>query len=134
MTSYGDAWLGDPAFVPLLEELDRRACVVYVHPLLPECCSTILPYVPRAMLEFPYDTGRTVLSLLFSGAFARFRKFAGFSRIPAGRSPRFQAASKRYPNAFPSWRRLHRTASQRNSGDSFARPRTRRIADLWRRC
>ena len=101
MTSYGDAWLGDPAFVPLLEELDRRACVVYVHPLLPECCSTILPYVPRAMLEFPYDTGRTVLSLLFSGAFARFRKIRWIFSHSGGPLPalsgRIETLSERFP-------------------------------------
>ena len=72
MTSYGNQWLGDTAFVPLLEELDRRKCIVYVHPLLPDCCNEILPYVPRAILEFPYDTGRAILSLLFGGALARF--------------------------------------------------------------
>jgi predicted TIM-barrel fold metal-dependent hydrolase len=101
MTSYGDAWLGDPAFVPLLEELDRHACVVYVHPLLPECCSTILPYVPRAMLEFPYDTGRTVLSLLFSGAFARFRKIRWIFSHSGGPLPalsgRIETLSERFP-------------------------------------
>jgi predicted TIM-barrel fold metal-dependent hydrolase len=73
MTSYGNQWLGDAAFLPLLEELDRRNCIAYVHPLLPDCCNDILSYVPRAILEFPYDTGRAILSLLFGGAFARFR-------------------------------------------------------------
>jgi 6-methylsalicylate decarboxylase len=72
-TSYGDKWLGDPAFMPVLEELNRRKAIVYVHPLGPQCCSTLMSYVPPSFVEYPQDTNRTVMSLLFSGAFARTR-------------------------------------------------------------
>ena len=102
MTSYGDRWLGDASFLPLLEELDRRACIVYVHPLLPDCCSTILPYVPRALLEFPFDTARAVLSLLFSGALARFRRIRWIFSHSGGPMPmlsgRIETLSQRSPN------------------------------------
>jgi predicted TIM-barrel fold metal-dependent hydrolase len=72
-TSYGDKWLGDPAFKPVLEELNRRKAIVYVHPLGPQCCSSLMSYVPASFAEYPQDTNRTVMSLLFSGTFSRTR-------------------------------------------------------------
>ena len=73
MTSYGDKYPGDPVFAPVFEELDRRKAVVYFHPNTPQCCGNIVPGSGPAMLEWPYDTGRAVLSLLLSGALAKYR-------------------------------------------------------------
>jgi 6-methylsalicylate decarboxylase len=66
LTSYGNAWLGDPSFAPVLDELNRRKAVVYVHPTDPACCSGLLPRVPNQMLEYPMDTMRTIASLVVS--------------------------------------------------------------------
>ncbi|HYB55180.1 MAG TPA: amidohydrolase family protein [Alphaproteobacteria bacterium] len=73
MTSYGDVWPGDPRFAPIFEELDRRKAVAYFHPLSPTCCGHLLPGVPASLIEYPHDTARAVLSLLMSGAFARYK-------------------------------------------------------------
>lgn len=72
ITSYGNSYLGAPEFAPLLAELDRRAAVVYVHPSAPQCCAALMPV--SGMLEYPFDTGRTFLSLLLSGSLARYRR------------------------------------------------------------
>jgi predicted TIM-barrel fold metal-dependent hydrolase len=72
-TSYGGKWLGDPAFKPVLDELNRRKAVVFVHPVRPECCDNLMAYVPSSFAEYPQETNRTVLSLLFSGAFTKTR-------------------------------------------------------------
>src|SRR5262249_21994874 len=72
-TSYGDKWLGDPAFAPVMEELNRRKAVVFVHPLGPACCNALMPYVPASFTEYPQDTNRTVMSMLFSGTLTRTR-------------------------------------------------------------
>jgi len=73
MTSYGMKWPGDPAFAPVFEELNRRKAVVYFHPNTPQCCGHLVPDSSPAMLEWPYDTGRAVVSLLLGGALARYR-------------------------------------------------------------
>jgi 6-methylsalicylate decarboxylase len=72
-TSYGDKWLGHPDFKPVMEELNRRKAIVYVHPLAPQCCGSLMPGVPASFIEFPQDTNRAVMSLLLSGTFTRTR-------------------------------------------------------------
>ncbi len=71
-SNYGDKWLGDPAYKPVLEELNRRKAVVYVHPLVAACCGRLsIPTFP-AVIEVPHDTTRTVTSLLLTGSFKRY--------------------------------------------------------------
>jgi predicted TIM-barrel fold metal-dependent hydrolase len=72
MTSYGGKYLGDRAFWPVLEELNRRKAVVYTHPLAPDCCRNVVPGVAVGTIEYATDTTRTMASLMFSGAAARY--------------------------------------------------------------
>lgn len=71
MTSYRDKWPGDPDFAPVFDELNRRKAVVFIHPLLPQCCAGALDWIPPAMMEFTHDTNRCVASLLFTGTLTR---------------------------------------------------------------
>jgi predicted TIM-barrel fold metal-dependent hydrolase len=71
-TSYGGRLLGDPAFFPILEELNRRKAVIYTHPATPACCSKIMPYISINAIEGPVDTTRTMISLIFQGGAAKF--------------------------------------------------------------
>ncbi len=78
VTHYGNDWLGAPAFVPVFEELNRRAAVVFVHPtaLGEECSCGALGYqsegISQAWLEYPFNTARTILNLMAAGTFRRF--------------------------------------------------------------
>ncbi len=73
MTSFGDRWPGDPAFDAVFQELNRRKAVVYFHPYAPQCCAGLMPAVGESWIEYPYDTGRTITNLLFTGSLVRFR-------------------------------------------------------------
>jgi predicted TIM-barrel fold metal-dependent hydrolase len=67
-TSYHDKWLGDPAFAPVFEELNRRKVVAYVHPAVPDCCRNLVPGVGDAAIEYGTDTTRAIARMVFSGA------------------------------------------------------------------
>ena len=73
LTSYGDKWLGDGAYRAVLEELNRRKALVFVHPTTPNCCRTLMPGISTIMAEVPQDTTRTIVSLLFSGTLSRLQ-------------------------------------------------------------
>jgi predicted TIM-barrel fold metal-dependent hydrolase len=71
-TSYRDKWLGDPAFDPVMAELNRRKAVAFVHPEAPLCCRGLLPSVHEYMLEYGFDTTRAITNILFSGTAVRY--------------------------------------------------------------
>jgi predicted TIM-barrel fold metal-dependent hydrolase len=60
-------YLGDPTFTPLFDALERRQAVLFLHPTSPACFEQIGMGFPAPLLEFPFDTARTVISLIFSG-------------------------------------------------------------------
>ncbi len=70
--SYGEKFLGDAAFDPLMDYLNARKAVVHIHPGLHPSSRTLdLPW-PGFMIEYPFDTTRAAVNLLFSGALERF--------------------------------------------------------------
>jgi 6-methylsalicylate decarboxylase len=71
-TSYGDVWLGNAAFEPVMAELNRRKAVVHVHPTAANCCKNLVPDVPPGIMEYGTDTTRAILGLLFSGQAVKF--------------------------------------------------------------
>ena len=82
-TNHHGIYLGDKAFNPVFDELNRRKATVFIHPTSP-CIShhekghghgytraTVLPQYPNPMFEFMFDTARAVINLFLSGTIAR---------------------------------------------------------------
>jgi len=101
LTSYGDKWLGDPTFTPVLEELNRRRAVVYTHPTTADCCGRLIPDVPESVIEWGTDTTRTIASLVFSGAAARLHDLTLIFSHGGGTLPFLTERFLRLPLANP---------------------------------
>ncbi|KAI0973651.1 2-amino-3-carboxymuconate-6-semialdehyde decarboxylase [Xylaria arbuscula] len=68
MTSYGDKLVGDVAFRPIWDELNKHCALVFVHPshieITPE---KIGGFLPQPVIDYPLATTRAAMSLLVSG-------------------------------------------------------------------
>lgn len=112
MTSYGDTWLGNPAYRPVMEELNRRRAIVHVHPTAANCCRNLdyAPGVNPGSMEYGTDTTRAIMGVTFSGDAARFPDIrfiwshaGGTAPFLAGRIDGASAGAKdRLPNGFMS--------------------------------
>jgi predicted TIM-barrel fold metal-dependent hydrolase len=72
-----------------MEELDRRAAVVFVHPALhPSSRKLDLPW-PGFMMEYLFDTTRAAVNLVFGGATARFPRIRFVLAHAGGLMPYF---------------------------------------------
>ncbi|WP_312162058.1 amidohydrolase family protein [Phenylobacterium sp.] len=65
-TNSDGEYLGSPRFAPVFAELNRRGAVVFLHPTSPACFEQVGLGRPAPMLEFPLDTTRTIVDLLYS--------------------------------------------------------------------
>ncbi len=70
---------GDPRFEPVWTELDRRSAYVFLHPASPPAPAA-LPEHPVWLYEFPFDTTRALVNLIYSGTLER----AGGLRLQVG--------------------------------------------------
>jgi predicted TIM-barrel fold metal-dependent hydrolase len=72
LSSYEGKYLGNAAFAPLMDELNRRRAVVYCHPFCAACgVQTTLTDAQNRGVEFVFDTTRTILSLLQTATVTR---------------------------------------------------------------
>jgi predicted TIM-barrel fold metal-dependent hydrolase len=132
MTSYGDKWLGDPVYFPIMEELNRRKVVVYTHPTAANCCGKLQANIQPVMIEFGTDTTRTIASILFNGNARRFRDIRWIFSHAGGTMPflyeRFvrnpilvPSAAPLFPQGvLPELQRFHYDTAQASNGPALA--------------
>jgi 6-methylsalicylate decarboxylase len=102
MTSYGDKWLGDPSFLPVMEELNRRRAIVYTHPTAANCCVNLVRTQQPVMIEFGTDTTRTIADIIFSGNAQKFRDIRWIFSHAGGTMPILIDRFVRNPLLVPS--------------------------------
>jgi len=72
MSNYAGIRLGDKRFHPVLAELDCRGAVVLQHPTVCAEHDQLSCGRPQPMIEFLFETARTVTDFILSGAAERF--------------------------------------------------------------
>ena len=70
-SSYAGKLLGEEQFEKVFDELNRRNATVFVHPVANTNAKIDNPWLGPPILEFVYDTTRTIVSLIASGTLAR---------------------------------------------------------------
>lgn len=70
LSNVGGVYLGDAALDPVLEELNARGAYLFVHPDTPPYDPPLSDY-PVWLHEFPFDTTRAIVKLIYSGTLER---------------------------------------------------------------
>ncbi|WP_328610696.1 amidohydrolase [Amycolatopsis sp. NBC_00345] len=117
MSNSRGAYLGDDRLAPLLAELNRRRAVLFLHPTSTEGHEHVDCGRPRPMMEFLFDTARTVVDFILSGAAERYPDvrvivphMGGVLPLLADRVELLRGLTgdaERGPIVFESLRRLH---------------------------
>jgi 6-methylsalicylate decarboxylase len=72
MSNSAGVYLGDPSLDPLWEALNQRRAIVFEHPTSPPNVDVVGLGRPRPMLEFMFETTRTVTDLMFAAVPERY--------------------------------------------------------------
>lgn len=65
-TNINGEYLGSPRFAPVFTELNKRRATLFMHPTSPACLDALGLGRPAPLLEFPLDTTRTIVDLLYN--------------------------------------------------------------------
>ena len=101
MSNYEGAYLGDSRFSPVLEELNRRGAVVFIHPTEPPGNAQLTFGYPAPMVEYPAETTRAIVNLLDMETITRFPKIRWIASHGGGTLPMLMT---RLEKLFP-WKR-----------------------------
>ncbi|MDO8776289.1 MAG: amidohydrolase family protein [Burkholderiaceae bacterium] len=85
LSNYGGSYLGETQFKSIYEELNRRSAVVFIHPTTP--IHPVAFGLSMSTLEFPFDTTRTIASLILNGITAAFPRIRFIASHAGGAMP-----------------------------------------------
>jgi predicted TIM-barrel fold metal-dependent hydrolase len=127
LTSYGNKWLGDPAFTPVMAELDRRKALAYTHPTVADCCRNLIPGIAPPVIEYGTDTTRAIGQLVFGGEAQRHPGIDWIFSHAGGTMPflyhRFAGRAKEpgaAPGAMEQLRRFYYDTAQASTAPPLA--------------
>ncbi|KAJ5556572.1 hypothetical protein N7494_000487 [Penicillium frequentans] len=63
----GNVYLGHALVEPIWAELDRRKCVVFIHPTHPADTTPVNPLLPQPAIDYPHETTRTAMDMIIQG-------------------------------------------------------------------
>ena len=86
-TSINDIYLGEAAFDPWFEELDRRGTTLFIHPWTLSTAPQADLGLNLSALEFMFDTTRMLANMVVSGAKKRFSNIRMISTHGGGTMP-----------------------------------------------
>ena len=86
-TNINNVYLGEPAFDPWLDELDRRGATLFIHPWTLSTASEMDLGLNFSVFEFMFDTTRMLANMVLSGAKKRFSRINMISTHGGGTIP-----------------------------------------------
>ena len=72
LSNSGGRYLGDSSLDPLWECLDKRQSIVFIHPTSPPDADAVSLGRPAPMIEFMFETTRTITDLIFASVLSRY--------------------------------------------------------------
>jgi predicted TIM-barrel fold metal-dependent hydrolase len=72
MSNSAGLYLGDAMLRPLWEQLNQRKAIVFVHPTSPPNAEVVALKRPSPMIEFMFETTRTVTDMVFADIPSRY--------------------------------------------------------------
>jgi predicted TIM-barrel fold metal-dependent hydrolase len=72
LSNYAGMYLGNGKFDSLFAELNRRRATVFIHPTMPAGYDCVSCGRPGPVIEFTFDTCRSVTDMLYAGILERY--------------------------------------------------------------
>jgi 6-methylsalicylate decarboxylase len=72
VTNYSGNYLGNARFDPVFAELNKRSATIFIHPINPAGYDCVACGRPGPVIEFTFDTCRSVTDMLYAGSLSRY--------------------------------------------------------------